>query len=68
MTILVPIHRDDVASSFGTVLFVPICQRSVVAEDLCVFTVEPPPIAERVKTPKVGLYLVPVVYLVVRCE
>jgi hypothetical protein len=68
MIIFVPIHRDDVAGVFGTVVLVPIRQRLVMAKNLCIFAVEPPPIAERVKTPKVGLYLISVVYLVARCE
>lgn len=68
MTIFVPLHRGNVASSFGTVVFIPIRQRFVVAKYLRVFAVKPPPIAERVKTPQVGLYLVSFVYLVARCE
>jgi hypothetical protein len=68
MILFVPIHRDDVAGVFGTVVLILIRQRFIMAKDLCVFAVELPPVAERVKTPKVGLYLISVVYLVARCE
>jgi hypothetical protein len=68
MVVFVPIHRDDVAWVFGTVVLILIRQRFIVAKDLRVFAVEPPPVAECVETPEVGLYLISVVYLVGRCE
>lgn len=67
MILFVPVHRDDVAGVFGTVVLILIRQRLIMAEDLYVFAVEPP-VAELVKTPKVSLYRISVVYLVARCE
>lgn len=68
MTVFVLIHRDDVAGVFGTVVLILIRQRFIPAKDLRVFAVEEPPVAERVKTPEVSLYLISVAYLVARCE
>jgi hypothetical protein len=68
MIIFVPIHCDDVAGVFGTVVLIPIRQRSIMAKDLRIFAVQPPPISERVKTSKVGLYLISVVDLIASCE